>query len=584
MKVDLLQQLADELIRNDLGKAERVDYDLVQERSYYNLESAGYPTNLRHGGRGSEFEDDDEQQGELKHRDGGGGNRKGNNNAETLLRELANGVAVDELISTKWRVRQDFLGHTEFYGPISGRQQVIEDNEDNKYDSDSEGDLTSIQVERLVELISNSKDFKDLLISNFAQHFATFFYIAELSITEVKSWSFPNRDISKQLLLFAIFTYGAIFTPKHRQLSAFFLKETELLVLKASKDINEYYLQATLIISCYQLGMGLDSNSWTFDAMTSAMTQYLKLDRRNESDASSQSNALFWSVILQDRIITSVLGRGCRIQFFRITTPFFKPVISDTRNDAYLTELTFAHHSKLWFIHDRYLSQIYSFKADHLHNSHKLTLMNQGIESLKKFQDSLPDELKLRDDVEDSRILILHLSYSVVILLLHRAYLKQVPLKVIQIIIENNEISADIILRLISSDNPSIPYFISYLILTCATFDLFLLTNKDESVKASSLKRLKIYISALLKFGHFWKRCLKDIKVLDELAKKWNLNLPFLKKSSTEIAVDNFIKTDDFDGINYNRFFDQFNQNDMSLFDHENEDIGAQNMISPAEI
>lgn len=542
MKVDLLQQLADELVRNDIFKAKSINLDLAQSNDVH-------------------FKKHDDK-------------------SEILIEDLANKDAVDELISTNWRVRQDFKGHTEFYGPVSGRQQVIEEIESDDNDDYNDNDNEFLEIKELNKLVSSDLNLKLDLINKFELNFADFFYISKLDINDIKNWSFPNSNISKQLLLCSIFTYGSIFY-SNESLSAHFLKESESIILKASKDINEYYIQALLILSCYQLGMGFDSNSWTFDAMASSMTQYLKLDRLNDYENSSSSNSLFWSIVLQDRIVTSVLGRGCRIQFFRITSPYFKPILNLT-DENYLNELIFANHSKLWFIYDKYLSQIYSFKAHHLHKSHKLMLMNKGIESLRKFQDLLPIELKLSlnsiNNDQSCELLIFNLSYSVVILLLHRAYLKQIPLKVIQIIVQHCEIASNIISRLTNSPNPKIPYFISYLILTCATFDLFILTNKENSIKVGSVDRIQNYIDALLKFGRVWKRCYKDIKVLDELATSWKLNIPNLREAAISISHNH-----DDSIVEYNEFFKQFNNSSTSPF-NDDDSIYSNNMRSPKNI
>ncbi|GMF32705.1 unnamed protein product [[Candida] boidinii] len=52
------------------------------------------------------------------------------NNDTSKLKQLnSNFEALEEIVSTAWRVRKDEKGKTEFYGPLSGRQQVIETQE-----------------------------------------------------------------------------------------------------------------------------------------------------------------------------------------------------------------------------------------------------------------------------------------------------------------------------------------------------------------------------------------------------------------------------------------------------------------------
>jgi len=539
LKADILQQFADELIKSDPDKAKSINSDLIA-----NLNSVPKAQSV-------------------------------NTSADTLLKGLADANAIDELVSTTWRVRQDHKGHTEFYGPISGRQQVIEDSEE---------EIENISPNKNIDFVQSSEDFRKSLIQIFKSNFAQFFYISWLNLDDLEKWDYPSKDISKQFLLCAIFTYSSLFT-NHRDLSFSFLQEAEVLCIKACRNVNEYILQGLLILSCFELGMALDSNSWVLNAMASSFTQYMRLhleegipNPTNSKDhhhsqkslisLSPKKSATFWSIILQDRIITSVLGRGCRIQYFRVKTPFYTPTIKDKSNDGYLTELSFAHHSKLWYIHDRIIGQIYSFKADYLHNSHRSQLMNQGIESLEELKNSLPEDLKITPETMDIRILIVHLSYSVVYLLLHRAYLRQIPLKVIQVTIEQCSIAANIIERLSKNfQYKNAPYFVSYLILTCATFDLFLLSNKDEAMRPAALGRIQIYIDSLLNFGNIWRRGNKDIQVLSALAKRWNLNIPYLDQALLIVQdTDKIFMNESFDygyinedyNIHANNFFNQF--------------------------
>ncbi|CCH42810.1 Nitrogen assimilation transcription factor nit-4 [Wickerhamomyces ciferrii] len=509
LKCDLMQQFANELIRSDPEKAQLINTDFLEK-----LNSIPRKPNTN--------------------------SSNNNSSAELLLRDLADENAIDELVSTTWKVRQDENGYTEFYGPISGRQQVIE-NEDYEF--------KNLRPNTNLDFVQISLEFKTKLIEIFKKSFAQFFYTSWLNLDEVIEWEYPSNDVSKQFLQCAIFTYSSLFT-SHKDLSFIFLQEAEMLCLKATRNINDYVLQGLLILSCFELGMSLDSNSWVLNAMSSSFTQFLRLHLKDPSATTPEESqalvslspvkcALFWSVILQDRIITSVLGRGVRIQYFRIKTPFYTPKTMDKSSPSYIAELSFTYHTQLWYIHDRSIGQIYSFKAEFLHNSHKSVLMNQGIDSLESLKKSFPKVLEMNEDTMDSRILILHLSYSISYLLLHRAYLNQIPLKVITITLEHCEIASSIIKRLtlLESNEYNYPYFLSYLILTCATFDLFLLSNKDLSLKSKSLSRISIYIDSLLKFGKIWRRGFKDIQVLYELSKRWNLNIPQLNDAL--IIVEN---------------------------------------------
>lgn len=532
LKADLMEQLVDELVRENPEKAQLLGFEkLKADLNELQLNSAGNPNNNKVG------------------------------MSEEFVKNLADEEAIDELVNTKWRVRQKSTNRdiTEFYGPISGRQKV---------DESLEKEDQFIGASTKFDLVSSSAEFRSQLLDNFAKSFARYFLASWQTLDEVRTWEYPSQDVSKQLLMCAIFTYGASFS-NHRDLAFTFLQEAEFMTMKASKNINEYVLQAFLILSCFQLGMGLDANSWAYCVMSASMTQYMGLHLMPTMNSTAnntlvpyrgKSSAMFWSIILQDRIITSVLGRGCRIQYFRVQTDFYKPLLRQNNLEEYITEVSFAFHTKLWFIHDKFLGQIYSSKAEFLHASHRLSLIQQGVEALQELQNSLPEDFKLSYVITDTRILTLHLSFSVVYLLLHRAYLKQMPLKVINTMMQQCEISADLIGRLTAQfeSNEDIPYFASYLVLTCATFDLFLMTNKDESLRSRSADRLKIYITCLVVIGRYWRRGVRDIQVLSELAKRWKINVPCLEEALSRQTNSFGMSEMPNDQRDANCFMDQF--------------------------
>lgn len=491
LKLDILEQLVGELTRSDPEKASRILAKLPQlKTSLATVEEA-----IRQS-----------------------------THAEQLVHGIADDQAISELASTKWTVREDADGTTNYYGPVSGRGQVNESVEE-----EDEAGITSGGF----NFILGIPEFRLSLLDHFRRGFGQFFLISSMSCDEIASWNYPSEDISKQLLMCSVFAYGAMYD-NNTELAFSLVHDAEILALEASKMANEHVLHALLILSCFELGMGLDSNSWALNAMSAALAQSFSLHSLPDT-ASKRDLALFWSVILQDRIITSVLGRGCRIQYFRVRTPSlpFTLVDGHEASDS-IEECSFSAHSKLWFIHDRFLGQIYSNKADFLHSSHRLMLINQGLEDLKQMQKDLPRCVVLTPEQTDPRVLTLHLSFSVTYLLLHRAYLKQIPFKVIQAIVDQCETSADLISRLQPSfDKKEVPYFASYLVLTCATFDLFLLTNREnkEHQTRQAQSRMAIYVTALSSISTIWRRGMKDIQVLGELSKKWSVNVPSLTDS-----------------------------------------------------
>ncbi|KAH3659952.1 Zn(II)2Cys6 transcription factor [Ogataea polymorpha] len=435
--------------------------------------------------------------------------------------------ALEEIVSTAWKVRKHG-DKTEFYGPLSGRQGVVEDGDENFLNPETE----------LLDIDFCSPQFRERLFNVFEENFGKFFYVSQLTLETVRSWPYPCVEPDHRLLMCSIFAYASAYV--RPSITHAFLESAENAAIAACKEaLNENTLQGLLILSCFELGMAQDSSSWLFDAMCASQAQYIGLhtgEKLTESSTSTSvvptsplKNALFWSIILQDRFITTVLGRGCRIQYFRIMTPFYSPKSSPENIDRYISELTFSFHSRLWYLHDRSTQQIYSFRADYLHNSHRQMLLEQGFSNLRALYESFPDVIMLKPVTKDKRILLLHLSYYVVLLLLHRSYLIQNPKTIIELMVKLCTSASKVTERYSELHGfNNAPYFVGYLLFQCAMFDLFILANKDESFQAAANSQFVKFVAALSEYADVWTRGIKDIKVLDNLARQWNVSVPIL--------------------------------------------------------
>ncbi|OUM51730.1 hypothetical protein BVG19_g853 [[Candida] boidinii] len=510
------------------------------------------------------------------------------NNDTSKLKQLnSNFEALEEIVSTAWRVRKDEKGKTEFYGPLSGRQQVIETQEVEGSSNPSLGNGVHIPY--------TNDAFKEKMFQTFKDRFADYFYISVITLDEVKKWKFPSRDTDKQLLLCSIFAYASIYTHQ-KSVAEIFVSEAEAVLLDACRyNLNENVLQALLILSCFELGVARDSLSWIFDAMCASQAQYIglhlennnrgevlpsqKTDKNGIISMSPVKSALFWSIILQDRYITTVLGRGCRIQYFRIKTPFYIPRLPKDSTDPemydnHMSEIVFSLHSRLWYIHDRSMSQIYSFKADYLHNSHRMILLKQGFTSLSTLYNSFPEEVILKPRTTDKRILLLHLSYYVVLILLHRSYLIESPTQILNLMIGHTQKAAKLTQRLNQLYTFRVlPYFAGYLVFQCAMLDLFVLASNNQKYHNEALERMEIYVNALKSFGTVWKRGMKDLNVLSSLAEKWSVKCSVLEKSYiyTMVSPQSSDATgEDLMDTQYQQVFDQYSVNfDESKFEKQ---------------
>ncbi|GMG59819.1 unnamed protein product [Ambrosiozyma monospora] len=401
--------------------------------------------------------------------------------------------------------------------------------------------------------------FKNQLFDLFNDNFAQYFAYSHSKLDQIRAWQFPNPDPSKQLLLCVIFAYSCAYDNRYAKAAKLLLNEADAMVLATYRNnMNEHVLHALLIRSCYEVGRGHDSNSWYYNAMVCSQAQYLGLHlregtRQGDLPASTSSTtstpnvlvntspsniALFWAIFFQDRSITTVLGRSCLIPYFRMTVPFYTSRLNlrlcgndPNLLDSYMTEITFSLHSELWYSHDRITQQIYSAKADFLHKSHRLLLLRQGLSTLQTLHSSFPDEIKLKRNTSDKRVLLLHLSYYTVLTLLHRSYLVQNPKRILELIMNHCD-SASKLTKQFSELHgfENAPYFSGYLLFQCAMFDLFLLALNDPSMHESAHIRFSIFITALSEYSKSWRRGIKDLRVLTSLAKKWKLGVSILEE------------------------------------------------------
>ncbi|GMF04757.1 unnamed protein product [Ambrosiozyma monospora] len=261
------------------------------------------------------------------------------NNDTSQLKQVkglrADPTAIEDMVSTAWKVRSDG-NKTVFYGPLSGRQGVHEEEETNDEDN---------LIVLLGNMDFNYRDatFKNHLFDLFNDNFAQYFAYSHSKLGQIRTWQFPNPDPSKHLLLCVIFAYSCAYDNRYAKAAKLLLNEADAMLMATYRNnMNEHVLHALLILSCYEVGRGHDSNSWIYNAMVCSQAQYLGLHLREgtrQGDVSSSTStttstpnvlvntspsniALFWAILFQDRSITTVLGRSCQIQYFRMTVPF----------------------------------------------------------------------------------------------------------------------------------------------------------------------------------------------------------------------------------------------------------------------
>ncbi|KAG7911790.1 hypothetical protein KL906_001111 [Ogataea polymorpha] len=458
--------------------------------------------------------------------------------ADLLSETFSNASALDDITSSHGRI--EHVGGTEsFYGPTSGCSLVPlldvpkEDDVsiDDIFSQNSNDRITQSLVQHLLVI------FEDTFLS----------YIPHSISQDIsfKSFNHSKENISERFLLCSILAYASAYSDEHKPLTSLFLKEAKKALLHFPVNSNQDQLVLSLmVLSGCQLGLSHDYEAWMLHGQCCSRVLALRChsllasERREHSTEPYSSrvngdgrNALVWSVVLQDRLMATIFGRDSRIQYSRVTTPFYTASMvseSNISNHRYVGDLVFSFQYKMWYIYDRAAQQLYSWQFDHIHQSHKLSLLKAATTALKQLLQTFPDLIQINPSTSDRRILLLHLSYFVVSMVLHRSFIRSGK-EVVDIMIRLSSSAVDIVDRFSTTHGFNCsPWWSGYLLFQCAIFELFLLTVRDESLHEDAKFRFNKYLTALSEYADTWTRGLNDIQTLTLLAERWNVRMASL--------------------------------------------------------
>jgi hypothetical protein len=178
--------------------------------------------------------------------------------------------------------------------------------------------------------------------------------------------------------------------------------------------------------------------------------------------------------------------------------------------------------------------------------SQRVKLLGDAQAALLEFRKAMHISLKLTRTTSKPSILVMHMSYAMSQLLIHRPYLHSEfrSTAVARSAMHTVNAAATTITRLLSmyfrySDMASAPFFVTHHILSAGTVHLLNSTTNDSVLRRRSVARLKICFDALERMSkNKFDRPSHAISSLRQLAARWNAIYALPIKHSAPIPSD----------------------------------------------
>ncbi|ETS76475.1 hypothetical protein PFICI_11862 [Pestalotiopsis fici W106-1] len=300
----------------------------------------------------------------------------------------------------------------------------------------------------------------------------------------------------------------------------------------------------SLAIMCWrELALGNENMAWMYNSMACSLSIHLGLTvislqelRRGEIQGNHtpempkdlrQRTRTIWSVLLLDRVATSLLGRHCIIPWRRIKAPYLVEVLGAA---ATTDELAFDFQCKLWYLHDKHMDRIYSYEFKDLDKTERYRLLVEARDELLSFRTQLKAQFDQKEESETPTIIFCHMAYHMSQLLIHRPYLNgPIHDHTRQIVDRTTTLEAGSMVDLIRryqkvGSFDKVPPFVVHSIQTAAITLLLNATSEESSMRSPSIHRLRTCVDALESMGSRWLSAKRAITTLRELAERWKIS------------------------------------------------------------
>ncbi|KAL4770209.1 C6 transcription factor [Aspergillus nidulans var. acristatus] len=354
-----------------------------------------------------------------------------------------------------------------------------------------------------------------------------------------------NLSPGVRLVKTAALAAGALFAddPQSRALgweAAAVIDATAMQLCQQSPDIST--IQALSIMSWRELGLEQHNMTWMYNSMCASLVLHLGLPVSISSDIGAvmpepaslppESRTrhtrlrTLSSSVFMDRYVKR---RNCLLQWRRIKAPSFLTVVGPSPS---LDELAFDHQCRLWFIHDQYMDNIYSFDFSELSSADRSRVLLDARDQLHSFYQHIHPSLQLNANVTGTpSILYLHISYHMSHILIHRPYLKDAAQNnptIYRLAIRSVSIAATSIVRLLRAQAKilpltQIPPFIVHSVLTAAVTHLYNATSSHQTLRNQATAHFRVCFRALLATQSRPVKAKRAVRLLRGLARRWRV-------------------------------------------------------------
>ncbi|KAM0408463.1 hypothetical protein ACHAPD_011939 [Fusarium lateritium] len=200
--------------------------------------------------------------------------------------------------------------------------------------------------------------------------------------------------------------------------------------------------------------------------------------------------------------------------------------VANQNDDASGLE-TEKNHIRIQTFWSNFLMDSYSFEFGELQSAERHRLLLEARDHHSSFFSQLTDDLELKKNNIDCKVILLHMVYHMSLLLIHRPYLKEPKESAIHRLSVRTTIAAShALVKLIRQYDKDgslehAPFFSVHCILTAAVSLLLNATATDSSIRNQSVYRFRVCVTALEAMQKRWPRAKRGLVLLRELAYRW---------------------------------------------------------------
>ncbi|KAF4634816.1 hypothetical protein G7Y89_g3285 [Cudoniella acicularis] len=470
--------------------------------------------------------------------------------------------AVEEVSALVWRMNIGAVGEPTFTGPSGNFCFPTSPAASSMGPNSKPTEINTMSVLPDTTLYSQDSEMKQRLVDLFMEHINPFQQFVQSSTLFLVEF-YPLEDQNLNLLYSAIFAAGACYAQgaDAKQAGDVFAAHAESIALKSCRSSPSIIgVQALSILAWRELSQEHNNIAWIYNSMAGSLATALGLHAIGLQDLSNPTYRLelqnresrirtFWAFFLMDRsvpfraifsIATSILGRNCSVPWRCVEVPDMDSVLGA---GASINDIAFSHQCKLWYLHDKFMDQIYAFEFNTMDSIQRNRLLVSAHNAMLNYKKTLPESLKnppchrITSAILIPSVLFLRMSYDMSLMLIYRPFLREPPTtNSFRLAVATMTLAAANMTRHIqifqksyapdrSTQNQTLipPHFIVHHILTASIMHLLSGTSQKTKFKTHVKRKLQICMDFLATLQTTWVSATKAIAQIQELARRWKV-------------------------------------------------------------